>query len=158
MLFWATDPPMQGVGEFFNQKYGPTQNAYKDQMCCTVYFFQKNCIVAFDVLSMFFFLRSNRIVGGSIDTTKFYEMYVVYIRWDIGDISETTNKRTPVRRHVSLQICVKWTAYIVFKLLEIMAMFDRRRENKQTFDESRTLNVTIRDSSNIDGHIVSIIY
>lgn len=37
-----------------------------------------------------------------------------------------------------------------------MAMFDRRRENKQTFDESRVFNVTIRDSSNVDGHIVSI--
>ncbi|XP_018025196.1 PX domain-containing protein kinase-like protein [Hyalella azteca] len=34
-----------------------------------------------------------------------------------------------------------------------MAMFDRRRENKQTFDESRNLNVTIRDCNNVDGHI-----
>ncbi|KAF2365688.1 Phoxous domain [Trinorchestia longiramus] len=34
-----------------------------------------------------------------------------------------------------------------------MAMFDRRRENKQTFDESRNLNAVIRDCNNVDGHI-----
>jgi len=36
-----------------------------------------------------------------------------------------------------------------------MAMFERRRENKQNFDESRLINVSIKDCNNVDGHIVS---